>query len=218
MARRRTDKGNALLVFIALVVAAVAVIGPFVIAGWTIMAELRARKFRSAHRASQLITAEEKAEIARGETRLAALAQYQQDILSNGLASGLQQRQDGWFDARNTQARDLNFQLEALAKQEAEVFSAYEALKDRLGARIETWLTAQTNLIGMRVAIVVFVGLFAALTVGRLSEHGDLVNISAVLFGLGTDGSDRIMASAIATAAAGVGMWIARSLSRAALT
>lgn len=217
VAKRRTDKGSALLLVFLLILAAIAVIGPFVIAGWTIFAELRARKFRGADRASQLITTDENAALSRYESELAGREARRQRVLNEGLSSGFLRRQDGWFDERNPRARDLNFELRSLEREQLGISADFEAFKGKLSARIDQWLTARSSVVGMRAAIIVFVVAFVLLTIGRLSDHSSAVNLSTIMFGNGADGSDRIVASGVATAAAALAMWIARSIARSAL-
>jgi hypothetical protein len=218
LARRRSDKGGGILLLIAIVVAAVAVIGPFVIAGLTIFAELRARGYRSASRASQLVSSDEKAELNRWEMRISVIEQRAQAIENAGWARGLPRRADGWFDARNSDGRELNHQLEALAAERANVGASYEALRDQLTARMNSWLSARTGLIGARVALVVFVGIFTFSTVGRQDGHGTGLTLPLLMFGSGSDGADRMAANAVATMTAGLALWMAKSIAKRALS
>ncbi len=218
MARRRSDKGGGILIVIALIVAAVAVVGPFFIAGLAIVSEFRARRYRSASRASQLITREEQAELDRLETQVAAIDHRAQNIEREGWSRGLPRRTDGWFDGRNGDGRDLNYRLEALASERASASAACEALKDRLGARMDGWLGARAGVIGARTGLMVFVALFTVLTASRLSEHGGALTLPLLMFGSGADGGDRMAASAIATVAAALALWMARSIAKSALS
>lgn len=217
MARRRNDTGSVLLIFVAVVVAAVAVVGPFLIAGLEIIAEIRSRGTRSVTRASELISRAERDQIDLLEQRIGKITQRRNAIELRGDAAGLQRRSDGWFDARNTDGRDLNLQLEQLEAEKNDAVRALEVLKDQLSGRMSAWLGLRGDLIGARSALLVFVSIFVALTVSRLKSHGLPLSIPILLFGSGSDGSDRIFASALATLAAGLALWVGRSVARAAL-
>jgi hypothetical protein len=218
MARRRKDQGGGLLLLVAVVVAAVAVVGPFAISGWAIYAELRARKFRGASRGAELIHPAEAAEVEQWEARLAHLEARSANLEQAGAARGLLKRADGLFDARNVEGRSLNQQLESLALEQRLAFANLEELKDRLARRMETWLKARAGLVGARAGLLAFVGVFVLMTLGRLAEQNLAPSLSLVMFGSGTDGSERIFASAVATAAAGLGIWIGGSVARASLS
>jgi hypothetical protein len=217
LARRRNDKGSGILLLIAIVVAAVAVIGPFFIALWAIIAELNAKRFRSGSRASQLISPSEKAKLAQCEAQLDQVDQQASAILHAGLARGLPTRSDGMFDARNSEGRELNYRLEALSDDRARWTESRDALRDQLAERTEGWLKARAGVVGTRVGLVAFVSIFTLMTASRLSEHGLALTMPLLMFGSGTDGADRIVASGVATVAAGLALWMARAIARAAL-
>jgi hypothetical protein len=217
LARRRNDKGSGILLLIAIVVAAVAVIGPFVIALWAIVAELNAKRFRFANRASQLISPNEKAKLVQCEAQIFQIDQQASAILHSGLARGLPTRSDGLFDARNSEGREFNYRLEALSDDRARWVESRDALKDQLAERQDGWLKARAGVVGTRVGLVAFVSIFTLMTASRLSEHGLTLTMPLLMFGSGTDGADRILASGVATVAAGLALWMARSFARTAL-
>ncbi|WP_041373543.1 hypothetical protein [Phenylobacterium zucineum] len=218
MARRRKDQGGGIFVLIGLLLAAIALIGPFVIAGWAILAELKARRFSQGRRASDLISPAEAAEIGAWELRLRALEDEAAAIEQDGDGRGLARRADGLFDARSTEGRSLNLELEALAREHALSSSGLEAVKARVAGRMGDWLKARSTVIGTRAALVTFAGVFAVMTLSRLNETGVAFSVSTLLYGSGADGGERILASAVATAAAAAALLIARSSARASLS
>jgi hypothetical protein len=218
LARRRSEAGGVILLLVAMVIAAVACVGPFFIAIWAIVAELRAREFRSAGRASQLISEDERLELGRWETQLSQIDQRIGIIHHHGSAQGLARRTDGWFDERNGDGRRLNQQLQILFDERGRVAQSAELLKNKLARRMENWLTAHTSVIGTRVGLLVFVSIFAAMTVNRLNANGADWTLPTLMFGSGSDGSDRLVASAVATAAAVLTLWMAKLMARASLS
>ena len=217
MARRKNDQGSAILALVALVVAAVAVVGPLFLGALTIIAELKARGVAAVRRASDLISREDQVELDGWDQRLRDLEDHARAVIARGDALGLVRRADGAFDARNSQGRELNFEIDGLMLERARAFAAREALADRLADLMKTWLSARLGVIGARTALLVFVVVFTALTISRLNQHGSSLTLPVLMFGSGSDGADRMVASAVATLVAGVAMWIARSIARASL-
>lgn len=214
MARRRNTGGNPIGVAILLALAAMAVVGPFAVAGWLIYNEVRARKYRGASKAVDLIAADERAALAQYDFRLAALDQDMRELQAEGDLAGFTRRGDGWFDARRVEARELNLQLGHLQAVRQELAIAAEELKSVLAERMEVWVRTRSGLIGARAGLLVFVGAFIWAV---FASSPDVPGVAELLFGGSGDGGARAVASAGATVAAALASWIAGSATRAAL-
>ena len=218
MARRRNQQTNPFLAVVVLIVAAVAVIGPFFVAGWALFSEVRARRFSHIRNVDQLIPSDARAQLGRFESRLSRIDGEISRLYDRGLSAGLMRRADGLFDARATAARTLNDQLDRLGQQRAMVDLEMSAVKDGLGQKIDVWIRARSQLVGARAGLVVFVVLFVGLICGPLAGLSGPATAAEVLFGGGEGGPNRILASALATAGAGLAMWIGTSINRASIS
>lgn len=215
---RRKDSGNPVLAVIALALAAVAVMGPFLISGWVIFSEVRAWRYRHASRPSHLVTPAERAELEACEAHLAHLRAQMSDLVSLGRDQGFAHRDsDGLFDARNPAARDLNHRIEDLAYQCEDARNRLAAVRAPLEARMEGWTHARSSLIGARSALVAFVAVFVAILVADVQATGAALTASTLMFGAGADGGERLMASGVATLAAGLAAWIGGSVTRGSI-
>lgn len=218
MARRRSSNGNPLLGLIAIVFAALAVVGPFVVALWLIASEFRARRFIHVRQAVDVVPAAERNQLDEMDRALKALEERERRIYQAGDAAGLMRRTEEGFDGRSPRARPLNDQLEQLAYQRGTVQAEREALMDQLGGVVDRWIAARSRVVGARAGLVVFVVTFVAALRGMSGELMPSPAISGLLFGTGTDSADRIAASAIATVAAGLAIAVASSINRSSIS
>lgn len=218
MARQRKDTANPFLILLALALAAVAVIGPFLIAGWMVVCEHRAWRYRHASRPSQLITAQERAQVEACQAQVDHLEAQISELLNHGDNIGFQRRDaDGLFDARNTGARDLNRRIEDLAYRRAEAQATLSATREPLAARMDGWTLARSRVVGARFALVTFVTGFIGILMVGAQDSGQALTLSGLMFGSGADGGERLLASGVATLAAGVAAWIGGSITRASI-
>jgi hypothetical protein len=218
MARRRNAQGGGALVLIGVVLAAVAFLGPFVVASWSIFNELRARRFRGAATAGDLIAASERSTLSSSETEMADLEHAASSLYRDGDDDGLQRRMDARrFDARNARGRYLNHALEQIESQYQAAAARQEALKALLEARINAWLEARSSLVGARSGLIVFVCVFVALVIKQAPAASGPFSFYRLMFGLEGDGTARVNASIAATIVSGLVGWVAAKVSRASL-
>lgn len=217
MARRRNSQGGGILIALGLIVAAVAFLGPFAIAGWSIFSEIRARRFGGASRAADLISSSERARVTAFEAELAGLERLHADVYAEGDAEGLLRRVDTKrFDARNLKGRNLNQALEQVEAQYAEIAASRDGLKEDLEARINAWLAVRAGLVAARVALVIFIAVFVFSFVSQ-APQAEGFSVSRLMFGIDGDNAARIAASLGATITAGIFGWIGGAITRKSL-
>jgi len=211
MAKRRGGGGEVVLLIIAAIVAAIAFAGPFVIAGWAIFTELRARRYRSATRARDVLEAAELSQFEHCETQLRTLEAEAARLDAQGIGMGLIHRADGGFDERNVKARGLNARLAEVQRRYMDARVEHDAVQQRLESKMSRWLRARSSVVGARAGLITFVIVFALAALNRSPG----ANTDGAF--LGMDPGARLMVSLLATAAAGVAIWIGSSTARGSL-
>lgn len=213
MARRKSSSGDAGCVGVVLLVAVMAVLGPLALACWCVFCELRAWG-KGAHSAVDiLMTPEEEAELEHAANVHAALDQDVENVFQHGFSQGFELRADGRFDARNKDARSLNHYLEQLLSDRHAAQSSLDAVRWRLGRKMEEWLNARSSLIAARVGLASFIAVF----IGVSAYSGASLTPSALLFGAGQDAGGRMIASLTAVVVTLVVVFITRSTIRSNL-
>jgi hypothetical protein len=217
MARRKSSAGSGLGMAVLLALAALAVAGPFLIAGWSLFNEMRARRYRGTARVADLVSGDERHAIEAREQRIDGLEAGIRRVEAEGDRQGLARRADGAFDARSAKGRDLNRQIEGLRREQADLLGDLAQIRGPVERRIEAWLRARSGLVGARAGLLAFVGVFIAMTASRAQSAGETLGPALLLFGNGADGADRVLASAAATLAAAFTLWIASAATRSSL-
>jgi hypothetical protein len=190
-----------------------AVLGPLALACWCVFCELRAWG-KGAHTAVDiLLTPEEEADLERAANVHDALDQDVERVFQHGYSQGFQLRSDGRFDARNPDARSLNHYLEQLLSDRHDAQAALDAVRRRLGRKMDEWLNARSSLIAARVGLAAFIAVF----IGVSAYTGASLTPSALLFGTGQDAGSRMLASLTAIVVTLVAVFIARSTVRSNL-
>jgi len=190
-----------------------AVLGPLALACWCVFCELRAWGKGAHAPVDILMTPEEEADLERAANVHAALDQDVERVFQHGLSQGFQQRSDGRFDARNPDARSLNHYLEQLLSDRHAAQAALDAVRRRLGRKMDEWLNARSNLIAARIGLAVFIAVF----IGVCAYSGASLTPSALLFGAGHDAGGRMLASLTAIVITLVVVFITRSTVRSNL-
>nr|QQZ48900.1 hypothetical protein JKL49_16575 [Phenylobacterium glaciei] len=128
--------------------------------GWLIFNELRGRKFKGAASAAAVLSPAEIGALQEFDARVAALDAEMLDLQAQGVRAGYGRRNDGWFDGRRVEARELNLQLGHLAESRAQVSADAEGLRSALAVRMESWLAARSGLVGARSGLIAFIVVF----------------------------------------------------------
>ncbi|WP_300578169.1 hypothetical protein [Phenylobacterium sp.] len=196
-----------------LLVAALAFLGPIVLAVWTILAELRAKSHKGAQTAREVLTDQERATLSKYEGRLEAIRREYGRLDRKGDMAGLARRQDGRFDARNVAARQLNAELGDLEARHAALQAEYDGVSNSLATRMEKWLNARARVVGSRAALLTFAIAFTVI----VAANGASLAPGALLFGTGQDGGVRTWASACAVVVAAIVYWTTASATKKSL-
>lgn len=216
MARRSKDTISPALIVLLFALAAVAVLAPFVLSAWLVVAEVRARRYHGAQRPADLITDAERSQVEASDRGVSRLENAIDASLRQGDAAGYQRRADGLFDARSTGARALNAKLEDLFAGLSEARLQAELVRAPLENRLEAWASARSQLIAARAALAVFALTFSAVIASQASA-GAPFTLAHLLVGSGDDGGARLAASAVGAAAAAVAAWIGGRSARASV-
>lgn len=117
MGRRKTTAAGIGCFSVLALLAALAVLGPLALAVWSVICELRARRYRHIKSLHDALTIDDQATLEQAERQLRHYEDRIQQAMHQGIASGFARRVDGLFDGRRSQARDLNATIEALQTQ-----------------------------------------------------------------------------------------------------
>lgn len=213
MARTQVKPANAGCMAAIVLVAVLAFLGPFALAVWSVICELRALFGKSANSIQEVLNDEEVAELDIAEDRVSRVNLEINGKLQQGLAAGCFQRADGLFDERRQVARSINIALEGLLLQRRGVEGQRDLIRQRLAQRVSKWLDARSSLFASRAALLTFVITFA----GCLITTGGSHSIAGLLFGEPGASSARMGASLLAITVAIIVMLITRSSVRASL-
>lgn len=214
MAKRKTTAGDVGCLAVVILIAALAVLGPFAIAVWCVFCELRARRYRHVRVIGDVLTADEQAAFAQAERQV---DQYDQQIakaLRRGDQAGYTRRADGLFDGRRVDARNLNQMIETLQHQRDNARAHLDHLQSTLGRKLGQWLTAVSSLAGARAAVITFIVSFILV----MALAGESLAPADLLFGdpNGEPGA-RLGVSFLSVGLAGLAMFVVGSRRRAAL-
>lgn len=214
MAKRKTSAADIGCVAVVALLAALAILGPLALAVWSVFCELRARRYRHVRSLQDVLSVDEQVTLEQAEQQL---RQYEDRIgqaMHQGIASGFARRNDGLFDARRSQARDLNAMIEALQNQRDMALAQFDQVQGSLGRKLGSWLNAMSSLAGARAGVVAFILSFVAIT----AMAGGSLTPSDLLFGGAADEPGaRLGASLLSVGIAALAMFAAGSISRSSL-
>lgn len=193
-----------------------ALVGPFFVAGRALWAELRERKYGGVRKSNELIGAEEARRLQAFELSLQAFDARVEGLYARGYALGCFRRSDGFFDARNTEAKSLNGEIDATLRHRANAAAAHAGMASQIDGRIDQWRQRRVHVVGARAGVVGYLGVFGVLTGSRLAQ-ADQLSMTSLMFGIGADGGERMVASAIASFAAVGAMWVGGQIAAASL-
>jgi hypothetical protein len=211
MARRSKSDSWALVIVFGIALALLAVAAPFLIAGWCIFNELRARNRVYQQSLEELVHPQERADITGYDSEVDRIEARMALLHATGISKGIPLRTDGLFDGRNTAGRDLNFELERLADEKQRLTGRRESVQVQLGQRLNRWVRARSQLSGARAGVLVFVAgfLIVAISGGDAGAIFDFMDP--------TSSEDRMAASIVGALAAAITIPVVTLLRRASL-
>lgn len=214
MARRKTSAADVGCLAVALLLAALAFLGPLALAVWALICEVRARPYRHARSLHDVLSADEQAIMVRAEREVEHYDEEIARVMQRGLAAGFVRRADGLFDARRFQARELNTLIETLSANREMALRRLDEVQTTLGDKLGRWLNTMSSLAGARAGLVAFALSFISIT----ALGGGSLGPADLLFGgPGVDPGSRLAASLASVGIAAVAMFAAGSIRRSSL-
>ena len=114
MGRRKTTAAGIGCFSVLALLAALAVLGPLALAVWSVICELRARRYRHIKSLHDALTIDDQATLEQAERQLRHYEDRIQQAMHQGIASGFARRVDGLFDGRRSQAREMYSSMKML--------------------------------------------------------------------------------------------------------